>query len=172
MLNESDESVPTDGPIEQLVDSCRQGAFPDLDADEVDVIDGAGIVDPSFFFATEVAACLCEPHKLFSCCHNRFTTSARFSDKDLLEYHRLACRQLRSGTLDLECDLKATANVFAVGKKSSSKLREVWNGAHISALAIKPPCPPSPANPAALGELLASTDRPLLASCRSTLSFF
>jgi hypothetical protein len=142
LLDESDERAPTEGARGRLLDPATQHAFADLDASQVDVIDAAGAVDPLDFVPDEVAECLRSPELLFEGNQARLTTAARMPDKDRLEYCRLTSIQLRSGKLDLATEVRATASIFTVGKKSSSKLREVWNGSLISSAAKQPPCPP------------------------------
>ena len=79
-----------------------------------------------------------------------------------LEYAKLVGRQMRSGKIQLTPSCASYASVPPVGK-SNGNLREVWNGAELSAKAVRPPKPPHLANPSALVHLEASHDFPLRA---------
>ena len=63
-------------------------------------------------------------------------------------------------------------SIFVIHKKGKTTQREVWNGSLITEAAAHPYFPPRLANPAALTDLEASSDRPLWVSGRDAKVFF
>ena len=62
--------------------------------------------------------------------------------------------------------------MFAVGKKDSLKMREVWHGSALSEAARRPPPPPYLASPTSLLHLESSDAEPLLVSKRDGRCLF
>ena len=62
--------------------------------------------------------------------------------------------------------------IFAVSKRNSVNLREVWHGAQVSAAAKAPPRPPWLASPTALLDLESSEDSPIRLSKRDGKCLF
>ena len=81
-------------------------------------------------------------------------------------------RQLDSGKVALAFRARASGTTFAVGKKETGRLREVWNGDEISDLATRPPKPPLLADPAGLIHLECSEKQPLWMSRRDAKVWF
>jgi len=146
--------------------------FPDLDATKVDLLDTSGGVDPLDFVSAEDVETLTCLKRLFPTDLNRAPKAASVRGAARREYVLLTVRELRARKLDLHTNIHAAASSFVVGKKSKDRQREVWNGSIISSLAKSAPTPPALANPTALGELTASDDRPIVASCRDAAVFF
>jgi len=71
----------------------------------------------------------------------------------------------------MHCPL-GRASIFAIGKKDSSKLREVWAGQHISAMSLRPPRPPLLGNPGVFARIIKSPSRALYFSKRDATAFF
>ena len=118
-----------------------------LVSDRVDLAVRASTCDPLIYMDPAHARALADPAVLFLheiptdvSEHKRFTGSRR-------EYVNLTARMAISGKVRFRHKAWASAQVFAVGKKSSGQLREVWCGDRISAVAAKPPLPPRLGNP-------------------------
>ena len=62
--------------------------------------------------------------------------------------------------------------MFGVGKRDSTKVREVWHGSRVSDAAIRPPPPPHLASPSALLDLESSLDCPVRLSKRDGRCLF
>lgn len=77
------------------------------------------------------------------------------------EYARLVSLQLPSRKVDPAFDVASGGVIFSVSKKDSSRVREVWHGADVSAAAAAPPPPPHLLAPSSLLGLEASVSSPL-----------
>ena len=171
-LDNSDAVSVSSGAFKRLVSSGKSDSFPLLKADLVDMLPKSGTVDPCKFISEHHADIVSDPCLLFPDGFHSLPAKPCTYTGPRREYVRLVSRQLRSGKVVLANSAFATATVFAVGKKQNDKQREVWNGARITEMALPPPAPPLLANPAALGELCSSDDRPLFASGRDARVFF
>jgi len=93
---------------------------------------------------------LSTPDELFSKAPAGLDRFSGIRREDCQQYARLVIRQLQSRKVDLTFDISAGASVFPLGKRDSSKLREVWDDSRISDAAAIPYKPPNLASPAAL----------------------
>ena len=87
-------------------------------------------------------------------------------------YAKLTARMLQNGKLGLMRGPLGKASIFAVGKKGSTKLREVWAGQHISGLAARPPKPPMLGNPGVFARIVKPPHLNLFLSKRDATAFF
>ena len=92
----------------------------------------AGKVDPETALTTNVNVILKCPHQLFPDVRERTHLPGPVTRASCQEYIKLIASQLRNGKLALTCSLAGGGTSFAIGKKDSSKLREVWNGSALS----------------------------------------
>lgn len=151
--------TPTKGPIP-------------LVADKVDVLEKAGLQDPMRCLPADVQQTLREPKLLFP---GVAAGSMRIPDlaaKELREYCKLTCRQLRSGKLLLTSSPAAGGGCFCIGKRDSTKVREIWHGGRVSRACARPPCPRWLASPSALARLVTKPGQPFRLSKRDGRCWF
>ena len=161
-----------DGMFGSLVGRGETNKYPPLCADQVDVLDKCGRVDPMTYIPTEVASVISQPSLMFPLGVTDIKRPAPLRGGSRDEYVRLLLRQLRSSTVGLVAEANASDGTFAVGKKSTGRQREVWDGSAISEAALVPPKPPLLANPASLIHLECLQSRPLWLSKRDAEVWF
>ena len=142
-----------------------------LVADNFDLLEHSGLVDPLIDLSPEHAATIGDGDLLFPSMHPGLAAvpNIRRADKD--EYCQLVARQLRTRKVELRDHALAGADVFAVGK-TNSKLREVWNGHTLSLAAAKPPAPPHIATPEVFPDIEISNHERLYVSKRDASVYF
>ena len=153
-----DEAITGDAPTAKL------------NADQVDVFDGSGRVDPLRFVDKTWQDILHDPGTLFPDVPKGTIVTGRVN-RDRREYARLVVRQLRAGKVGLADSVLAAEPTFVIGK-TGGRLREIWSGSRLSAAARPPPKPPLLASPSALLALEASTDDPVRVYKRDAACFF
>jgi site-specific DNA-cytosine methylase len=152
--------------------STTADKFPCLRADDVDVLDSAGQLDPMSFMPAQVSSVLQSPDLLFPKGVDHIPSYLASREPHHGDRVTLTIRMLRAGKLALMKNARASADTFVVGKRDSAKLRDIWNGGRITDAAIHSLKPPLQANPAALANLEASDDRPQTLTCRDGKIFF
>mmetsp|Transcript_31927 Transcript_31927/g.101443 ORF Transcript_31927/g.101443 Transcript_31927/m.101443 type:complete len:854 (-) Transcript_31927:1008-3569(-) len=161
-----------EGSFERLVGTATGCKFPTLRADDVDILEAAGTVDPMPWLPPEVQSLFVSPARLFPNGLRHLVSNK--ADKEAHHGDRvtLTIRLLRAGKLSLMRKAAASADTFMVGKKGGVRLRENWNGKELTEAALPSKKPPLQASPAALATLEASRDRPQWLSCRDGKVFF
>ena len=89
-----------------------------------------------------------------------------------LDYALLVGAMLQNGKVSLMRQATAAASIFAIGKKDSSKLREIWAWQHISARSARLPAPPRLGNPGVFSRIKNTADGKLYFSKRDAKAFF
>jgi hypothetical protein len=143
-----------------------------FNADAFDLLQSSGTVDPMQCLDPLTRNCIIERPGIFprSAMGLEKFPGVRRADKD--EYAKLVALQLRSRKVELVDSVLAGGSVFAVGKKGSAKMREVWDGSRISLASQRPPKPPQLASPTAFLDLEATRSRPYFLSKRDGKCLF
>ena len=115
--------------------------------DLVDVPEFAGMVDPLGAVDDASRRVLSDPDLLFPSVRWSSLPPAVAVGMNVTCYAALTARLLRHRKITLRRDVAAQASVFLIGKRGGSRLREIWSGNHVSALAERPPLPPRLGNP-------------------------
>jgi hypothetical protein len=160
------------GAFERLVGTGGATKFPDLCADKVKMPTHCGSVDPLPFLPEAERVILSDVDLLFGGRGNDLPMNGTLAAGSRREYLTLVVKQLRAGKTGLTSTPRSTAASFVVDKGDGAEQREVWNGAKLSAMALRPPKPPYLACPAALTGLEADDARRVYASVRDGKSFF
>ena len=142
-----------------------------LCADQVDVLDKCGSVDPMAYIPKEIASVISQPDSMFPLGVTDIKGPAPLRRENRDGYVRLLVRQLRSSKVGLVAEANASGGTFAVGKNSTGRQREVWEGSVMEA-ALVPPKPPLLADPARLIHFECSHGRPLWLSKRDAEVWF
>ena len=116
------------------------------------------------FLGAEELEVVSDPKRLFPTGRGDLAQFPGINSHDRAEYARLVTRQLRSRKVRLLPAVQGGGTIFAVKKKDSDKLREVWHGKQLSEVATRPPPPPLLASPGRLLQLEASDSRPIRTS--------
>ena len=179
LLRLADVAYPASGPAalsalahEQPRDPCETSTK--LQASAFDLL-GLGCsagVDPLPYLPCELKRHLKSPSALFRELPAAAAPFPGIRDRDRQEYARLVRRQLEAEKVELMTTIRAGGTIFAVGKRDSSKLREVWHGAYTSSLARRPPRPQHLAAPSALVDLESSESRPIRVTKRDGRCLF
>jgi hypothetical protein len=160
------------GPAEVLEVIRGAGVEPpaSLVAARVDLPAVAGTCDPLLHIDPGIGAQLRDPSYLFPDPIPETVASRKRFIGPQSEYLRLTAKMLECGKVRLMFKPKASASTFAIGKRESMRLREVWSGNHVSRCARTPPKPPRLGNPAVFVRIRA--DRPLIFSKRDAKAYF
>ena len=97
-----------------------------LVAEDCDLLDPSGLVDPLPDLDDEARSILGDPNKLFVNVTSSLKAIPRIRRSDLAEYCKLVVRQLKCSKVELSAVAYSGAGVFPVGKKNG-RCREVWN---------------------------------------------
>lgn len=143
-----------------------------LVADRFDLLDRSGEVNPLAHVPEPHRSAVSDAALLFQNAPPGLDAVRGITRKHRKEYSKLVYRQLLGGKVQLQTCARGGAGVFAVGKKDSDKLREVWNGSRLSAAALKPSKPPHLASPSALLNVEISPPRPVLLTKRDGRCLF
>ena len=168
----SDRSLTIGGSFRALTEVVTAGKFPSLRADDVDILNPAGSLDPLPFVPCDTRAILSSPGLLFPPGVRPTPASRACKEPHIGDRATLTIRMLRAGRLRLMKAALASADTFVIGKRDTSKLREIWNGGLLTKAATAPDKPPLQASPAALATLECTADRPLYVSGRDGKVFF
>lgn len=141
-------------------------------ADAFDLLEHSACVDPTPLLDDESRALLSDSSRLFAHAPPGLNRFSGISGAQKAEYAKLVCRQLSSGKVALASKVHAGAGIFAVGKKESTKLREVWCGDRVSLAALRPPKPKHLASPSALLKLECTESSTFLVSKRDGRCLF
>ena len=94
-------------------------------------------------------------------------------DADRTEFVRLVVKQIKSSKVGLRRGLRAGGGtVFGVGKKGTSKVREVWDGSRVSDVCVAPPPPPLLATPSSFSRIEVGKREQMLLSKKDCRCFF
>ena len=110
-----------------------------LNADTCDVLEQSGLVDPLPVLPPDVRRVVSDSSLLFPDPPGGLAGYQGIKDADRIEYVRLVVKQIKSAKVGLR---RAGGTVFGVGKKGTSKVREVWDGSRVSDACVAPPLPP------------------------------
>jgi len=165
MLSDAEAFLDITG---QLAD----GISSSMHADAFDLLDVSGGVNPMPFLDDSAQQVLSDPNVLFADAPNGLDNFTGVRREHTCEYAKLVCRQLVSCKVALVSKVQAGASIFAVGKKDSAKLREVWCGDRVSLAAKRPPKPKHLASPSALLKLECTADSTFLVSKRDGRCLF
>ncbi|CAE7682373.1 UVR8 [Symbiodinium sp. CCMP2592] len=124
-----------------------------LCADRVDVLQAAGLCDPTSCLPASVQEVIHSEDTMFRGAPDGLAAYEQVLVEERPEYVRLVARQLRAQQLGLVNTVKAGGGVFAVGKPGGRRQRAVWHGRRVSAAAQPPPKPRHLASPTALALL-------------------
>ena len=102
-------------------------ANPPLVAEECDLLERGGLVDPLPDLDEEARTILGDPGRLVANVTDKLKAIPKVRRSDLVEYCRLVVRQLRTRNVKLSTVAYSGAGVFPVGKKNG-RCREVWSG--------------------------------------------
>lgn len=161
-----------DGSFHRMTSIEDGDKFPNLRADDVDLLVPAAQLDPMGFLPDETRQTLTTPSKLFPAGVEHIASHRLCKEPHHGDRVTLTIRLLRARKLSLMRHAEAAADTFVVKKSDGSRLREIWNGGRLTKAALPSPKPPLQATPASLSTLEASDDRPLWASCRDGKVFF
>ena len=137
-----------------------------------DLLEASGRVDPLPSLPVDALRVLSKPSNLFVRSDAGLAHFQGVKGTDRAEYMKLVAAQLRSGKVTLRRRIKGGGTVFAVPKKGSQKLREVWHGSQVSAAAVPAPRPPHVATPSGLLRLESTSGSPLRLSKRDGRCLF
>jgi len=141
-------------------------------ASSFDLLPCSGLVDPLPSLPQQVSSLVMQESGIFMDMPAGLDKYAGIRRTDKTEYAKLVTLQLRSQKVELAHSVSGGGAVFAVPKKDSTKLREVWHGERVSLCAAKPPKPPYLANPAALQDLETIPSKPYFLSKRDGRCLF
>eukprot|EP00928_Gymnodinium_smaydae_P061722 TRINITY_DN45745_c0_g1_i1.p1 TRINITY_DN45745_c0_g1~~TRINITY_DN45745_c0_g1_i1.p1 ORF type:complete len:1002 (+),score=67.19 TRINITY_DN45745_c0_g1_i1:59-3064(+) len=156
------------------------GLCPDVDApcqthitaEAFDLLEKSGGVDPSKHLPSNVRQRLCSDPGIFASASTGLRSYPGVRASDMVEYCKLVALQIKSEKVCLLSDVKGGGTIFAVGKKGSSKKREVWHGGRVSLAAERPLKPPHLACPSALVDLETAANAPFMMSKRDGRCLF
>ena len=152
--------------------SAGQGAKPELTASKVDGLAECGLVDPTPCLPKTTQRLFSERGRLFPHGTHNIPRFVKYTSGARGEYARLVRRQLETHKVALMHRPTCSAGTFAVAKRDTDRLREVWNGGLISASSVEPLAPRWLADPSALIVLESSCDSPLYLSTRDGACFY
>ena len=172
--NERDSETTRMSPAEAFQDVAAGSAvaYSPLVAADVDLPTVACNCDPTANMPSLLASRLRDPAHIFPNGVPVNLPAARSSNASRDEYAVLSARMLRCGKARLRLKVHCAASTFTIGKKGSTKLREVWAGDRISAAATRPPKPRRLGNPAVFMWIIKKLDRPLYYSKRDAKAYF
>ena len=130
------------GAFARAVGRDDSSAFPELKTSCVDLLSGAGQVDPIAALDGTARRIVEDPKLLFGKLPATLPKRSHFPAGARAEYVQLVARQLRAGRVGLTLRPKASASLFMVEKKKTGKQRVIFNGGVISEAAEEPPKPP------------------------------
>ena len=143
-----------------------------LKASSVDGLSRAGLVDPAHALDPDARSIVSNPSLLFPGVVAGATNVPSIDHRNATKYIKLVATQLRSGKIGLTYRPAAGGVSFAVGKRGSDKVREVWHGAAVSDLCMPPPTPPHLLPPTAVVYLQCDVDSPYSMSKRDAACCF
>ena len=158
------------GAARKLAGLCASGSS-QLRADACDFVVPSARVDVLGSLPPTVREQLGSADGLFPDATAQLASFPGMPKAQRVEYCRLVGRQLTAGKFQLALSVRGGGTVFAVGK-SGGRQREVWHGTAVSEAAAPPPPPPCIASPAALVDLEASVDAPVLLSKKDAKCYF
>ena len=112
-----------------------------LVAERVDGLARSGLVDPSYCLPQEISQLFDNPSRLFAGGLDGITQTVSYTRGNRSEYASLVVAQLRSKRVVLTTRPLCSANISVVPKRGTERLREVWDGSHISDAAFEPLMP-------------------------------
>jgi len=136
--------------IWQGLHGANDAEFPDLRADDVDVLDRSAIFDPLSSLDSTAAAIVSDVSLLFPDGLDGATQFAGVPPLQKQEYGKFVLRALRSRKLVLRSHIVGGGSVFCRSKKDSQRLRLIWHGAEMSTRCRRAPRPPMLLTPEAL----------------------
>ena len=149
--------------------------YPAFDPDAVDLPEKAAVVESMNAVPETIRPEIVSPEELFP----RGMPGSRGLPKCIRgnskQYARLVGRSLLCGKVVLSDFSHSVASVFVIGKKGSTRLREIWAGNGLSEVALKPRKPRKPpllGNPAVFQHIIKPKHCPLYMSKRDAKAFF
>jgi len=169
-MSAGSQSTPADALQSFVVE--RGAGFATFDGSNVALPMQSGLCDPTPCLSDSARRIVSDPSLLFPSAQWSSLTPALRIGIGKPDYARLVWTMVANGKVSLMRHPAAAASVFAIPKKGSTNLREIWAGQHISALSARPPAPPRLGNPGVFSRIVRAPHAQLWFSKRDARAFF